>query len=74
MRRGWKRAKKLSTAPVPYPTAVFQGAEAEPDREELRGHQQNAWRMQIWTAFVALLLLKWRHHLPKVSLHGNNGR
>src|SRR6476469_2751168 len=40
MGRGWKRARKLSTAPVPYPTAVFQSIETEPYRKELRWHQR----------------------------------
>ncbi len=38
MGRGWKRARTLSTAPVPYPTAVFPAAEAEPACQDLRGH------------------------------------
>src|ERR1019366_2387483 len=37
MGRGWRRARKLSTAPVPYPTAVFQGAQTESEGEDLRG-------------------------------------
>mgnify|MGYP006902195370 CR=1 FL=1 len=40
MGRGWKRARKLSTAPVPYPTAVFQSIETEPYRKELRWHER----------------------------------
>ena len=40
MGRGRKRVSKLSTAPVPYPTTVFQGAQAESDRKDLRRHQR----------------------------------
>ena len=29
----------LSTAPVPYPTAILQGTQTEPESEELRGNQ-----------------------------------
>ena len=39
MGRGWKRARKLRAAPVPYPTRVLPGAEAEPAAEVVRGHQ-----------------------------------
>jgi hypothetical protein len=38
--RGWKRARtNLSTAPVPYPTTVLQGSQAEPQGN--RGARQN---------------------------------
>src|SRR3990172_6470294 len=40
MGRGWKRVRKLSTAPVPSPTIVFQSPEAKPQGEELRGDQR----------------------------------
>ena len=40
MGRGWKRARKLSTAPVPYPTTLLQGAEAVTEDQNLRGHQR----------------------------------
>ena len=40
MGRGWKRARKLSTAPVPYPTIVLQGAEADAEDQDLRGDQR----------------------------------
>ena len=36
MGRGWKRARKLSAAPVPYPTTVLQGVEAESQGQEFR--------------------------------------
>ena len=29
------------------------------------GTTENALRIQIWTALIALLLLKWLHHLSK---------
>ena len=31
------------------------------------GTSQNALRIQIWTALIALLLLKWLHHLSKAN-------
>lgn len=40
MGRGWKRARNLSTAPVPYPTAVFQGAEANVEDQDVCGDQR----------------------------------
>jgi hypothetical protein len=67
MGRGWKRARKLSTAPVPYPTAVFQGAKQNLTVKSFVGTSENALRIQIWTALIALLLLKWLHHLSKAN-------
>src|SRR5713226_7407975 len=40
MGRSRKRTRKLSTAPVPYPTIVLQSAQAEPQGEEFRRHQR----------------------------------
>ena len=40
MGRGWKRARKLRTAPVPYPTTVLQGPEAGSEDQDLRRHQR----------------------------------
>lgn len=31
------------------------------------GASENAHRIQIWTALIALLLLKWLHHLSKAA-------
>ena len=31
------------------------------------GTSENALRIQIWTALIALLLLKWFHHLSKAN-------
>ena len=31
------------------------------------GTSENALRIQIWTALIAILLLKWLHHLPKAK-------
>lgn len=31
------------------------------------GTSQNAMRIQIWTALIAILLLKWLHHLSKAK-------
>ncbi len=31
------------------------------------GISENALRIQIWTALIALLLLKWLHHLSKAN-------
>ena len=31
------------------------------------GTSENALRIQIWTALIALLLLKWLHHLSKAA-------
>ncbi|CAO0819866.1 hypothetical protein DFAR_3820020 [Desulfarculales bacterium] len=30
------------------------------------GTNSNAWETQLWTALIALLLLKWLHHLSLV--------
>ena len=40
MGRGWKRARTLSTAPVPYPTDLLQIAEAVVAGQNICGHQQ----------------------------------
>jgi len=32
------------------------------------GVSENALRIQIWTALIAMLLLKWLHHLSKAGL------
>ncbi len=31
------------------------------------GTSENALRIQIWTALLALLMLKWLHHLSKAN-------
>jgi hypothetical protein len=31
------------------------------------GTSENALRIQIWTALIAILLLKWLHHLSKAK-------
>jgi hypothetical protein len=36
------------------------------------GTSENALRIQIWTALIALLLLKWMHHLSKASWSFSN--
>jgi len=36
------------------------------------GTSENALRIQIWTALIALLLLKWLHHLSKASWSFSN--
>src|ERR1019366_1762597 len=41
MGRGWKRiALDADTAPVPYPTVVFQGPETDSESEVVPGHQR----------------------------------
>jgi hypothetical protein len=36
------------------------------------GTSENALRIQIWTALIALLLLKWLHHLSKANWSMSN--
>ena len=36
------------------------------------GTSENALRVQIWTALIALLLLKWLHHLSKANWSWSN--
>src|ERR1039457_4764223 len=43
--------------------AVFQSAQTKPEGEEFVGTSRNALLIQIWTALIAMLLLKWLHHL-----------
>jgi hypothetical protein len=57
----------LSTAPVPYPTAVFKALEQNLTVKTFVGTSENALRIQIWTALISLLLLKWLHHLSKAN-------
>src|SRR5450759_1194315 len=40
MGRGWKRARKLSTAPVPFPTTIFQSPQTKFEGEDFPGHQR----------------------------------
>ena len=36
------------------------------------GTSENALRIQIWTALIAMLLLKWLHHLSRASWSFSN--
>jgi hypothetical protein len=52
--------------------AVFQSAQTKPEGEEFVGTSRNALLIQIWTALIAMLLLKWLHHLSKAKWSFSN--
>ena len=72
MGRGWKRATNVSTAPVPYPTVVFQGAQTKSESEKLRGHQPECAADPDLDSPDAMLLLKWLHHLSSAKWSFSN--
>jgi hypothetical protein len=47
--------------------AVLQGAQAKPQNQELRGHHRECSAHPDLTALIAMLLLKWLHHLSKAN-------
>ena len=57
MGRGWKRARQLSTAPVPYPTIVFQVDQTAPTAQGILRHQRNAVKTEIWIAVSVYVLV-----------------
>jgi hypothetical protein len=40
--------------------------------KSLVGTSENALRIQIWTALIAILLLKWLHHLSQANWSFSN--
>ena len=60
MGRGWKRiAPDADAAPVPYPTTVFKALKQTAKVKSLLGASANAVKTQIWTALIAMLILKY---------------
>jgi hypothetical protein len=60
MGRGWKRvALDADTAPVPYPTTVcFEALKQTAKVKSFLNTSANAVKRQIWTALIAMLILK----------------
>src|SRR5271170_1410000 len=65
MGRGWKRAR----APRQSLTRqlFFKALKQSLKLKTFVGTSENALRIQIWTALIAILLLKWLHHLSKAK-------
>ena len=61
MGRGWKRAgaPRQSLTRQLFFKALKQNLKVK----TFVGTSENALRIQIWTALIAILLLKWLHHL-----------
>src|ERR1039457_3320694 len=60
MGRGWKRIEPDSdTAPVPYPTAVFQASKQNLRVKTFIGTSANALKTQVWAALIAMWLIKY---------------
>jgi hypothetical protein len=65
MGRGWKRAgaPRQSLTRQLFFKALKQNLKVK----TFVGTSENALRIQIWTALIAILLLKWLHHLSKAK-------
>jgi len=46
---------------------ILQGLKQNLKVKSFVGTTENARRIQIWTALIAILLLKWLHHLSKAK-------
>jgi hypothetical protein len=49
------------------PTMFFKALKQNLKVKSFVGTSENALRIQIWTALIAILLLKWLHHLSKAK-------
>src|SRR5436309_12290054 len=68
MGRGWKRSETPHHRASPLPDSYFLKAlKQNLTVKSFVGTSENALRIQIWTALMALLLLKWLHHLSKAN-------
>jgi hypothetical protein len=66
MGRGWKRAKSALRQSLTR-QLFFKALKQNLTVKTFVGTSENALRIQIWTALIALLLLKWLHHLSKAN-------
>jgi IS4 transposase len=66
MGRGWKRAKSAPRQSLTR-QLFFKALKQNLTVKSFLGTSENALRIQIWTALIALLLLKWLHHLSNPS-------
>ena len=46
---------------------MFEALKQNLKLKSFAGASENALRIQIWTALIAILLLKWLHHLSKAK-------
>src|SRR5438270_9410759 len=53
--------------PIPCGRSATAWAEQNLKVKSFVGTSENALRIQIWTALIAMLLLKWLHHLSKAK-------
>jgi len=59
MGRGWKRARQLSAAPVPTRQLFFKALKQGLKIKTFVGTSENAVQIQIWTALIAMPILKY---------------
>ncbi len=50
-----------------YVAQLFKALKQNLKVKSFVGTSENALRIQIWTALIAILLLKWAHHLSKAK-------
>ncbi len=56
---GLETDRSPGTAPVPYPTTVFKALKQTAKVKSFLGTSANAVKTQIWTALIAMLILKY---------------
>lgn len=66
MGRGWKRALSAPRQSLTR-QLFFKALKQNLKVKSFVGTSENALRIQIWTALIAILLLKWLHHLSKAK-------
>jgi hypothetical protein len=66
MGRGWKRAQSAPRQSLTR-QLFFKSLKQNLKVKSFVGTSENALRIQIWTALIAILLLKWVHHLSKAK-------
>ena len=67
MGRGWKRAEISAPRQSLTRQLFFKALKQNLTVKTFLGTSENALRIQIWTAMIALLLLKWLHHLSTAN-------
>jgi hypothetical protein len=64
MGRGWKRTRSAPRQSLTR-QLFFKALKQNLKVKSFVGTTENALRIQIWTALIEILLLKWLHHLSK---------
>jgi hypothetical protein len=66
MGRGWKRTQSVPRQSLTR-QLFFKALKQNLKVKSFVGTSRNALLIQIWTALIAILLLKWLHHLSKAK-------